>query len=120
MQTNTHSTDAETIAALAAKCALLATSLKQAEAEGHKASQTIAGKLEDCAVLLECHASWNLALFQAIELYTATEPMSTDALTCGPRQTVAQLAGIGIYLADNAWSTAVSYKGGGQHERHNG
>ena len=110
MQTNTPRADAETIAALTAQCALLASSLKQAETEGCEAARKAADELEDCAGLYKEHSTWQLALFQAIEHYTATDEYCTDALTIGPRETVAQLAGIGVYIADSAWAAAKGYK----------
>lgn len=103
-------TDTETIAALTAKCALLAASLAQAEAEGHKATKAAAVELEECAALMDCYSGQLLALFQVIDRYTDTGKFNMEPLSIGERQTVAQLAGVGVYLADHAYSVASDYQ----------
>lgn len=109
MQTNTPRTDAETIEALTAKCALLAASLRQAEAGTSNATKRAVDIATDCAALLDYHASWHFALFQAIEHYTDAGNLNMEPLGMGERRTVAQLANIGGYLSDQAYGTAADF-----------
>lgn len=102
-------TDAETIAALEAKCLLLAASLKQAEGQAAKTVSRLEDATTDCASLFDCYASWHFALFQAIEHYTDAGKLNMEPLGIGERSTVAQLAGIGAYLADHAYSVAADF-----------
>lgn len=104
-----NTSDAETIEALRAKCAQLSASLEQAEAEGREGTRKTTMALEDCADLLTCYIRWHRALFQAIEHYTETEPHNIEPLDMMPRGTVAQLAGIGAHLAEQAYGEAFDY-----------
>ena len=108
MQTNTL-TPKETIEALSAKCALLAASLKQVEAEGQKAIRNVAGELDDCSDLMDCYAIWSLALFSAIERFTDGSPNDFEPLDASDRITVSRLASIGADLADRAYGSAKKY-----------
>lgn len=100
---------AETIEALTAKCALLSASLKQAEAEAREGIRKAGGELDDCAGMLDCYASWHLALFRAIERYSDDPRHRGEVLDVGTRHNIAQLASIGAYLADQAYSEAHGY-----------
>ena len=102
-------TDADTIAALTAQCAQLAASLKQTETEADEAVAGACGERDDCAGQMKCYADWHLALFQAIAHYTDDGKYGNAPLDAGQRLTVAQLAGLGVYLADHAHSSASGF-----------
>ncbi len=104
---NAPLTQAEQIEALTAKCALLAASLKQAETQStHRARLDAV----DCASLYREHSCWHLALFEAIGKFADDQHRQGLALDVGDRETVFQLAKIGVYLADAAVDVADTYK----------
>ena len=103
-------TPEEQISALNAKCALLAASLKQAEAEGRRDTRRAYGELEDCANMFGCYNEYHWALLKAIEKFTgAGDKDSTKELDLGDCETVKMLANIGDLLADQAWSSSQGY-----------
>ena len=102
-------TPADTIEDLTEQCAALAASSKRSDIEWREAFAGARGELDDCAGLMKCYADWQLSLFQAIAHYTDDGKYGNAPLDAGKRLTVAQLAGIGVYLADHAHSSASGF-----------
>ena len=96
-------TDSDRIDALENKCALLAASLRHAEADGAAKLRSAAILALDCANGYTELAEWSRALFASIQHFARQDGTSANI--------VRNLAGVGFFVAEQAECQAEGFGG---------